>query len=96
MQIGRQSGLKFVRHKQGETAGGASPAKIVFTLLNGCGKLCFFTENIHNGAVIDNFYGKCGRACVLFEKMFYLSGVKYHSGLIAKTNKYKSLIFIKI
>ena len=33
---------------------------------------------------------------LLFEKMFYLSGVKYHSGLIAKTNKYKSLIFIKI
>ncbi len=58
--------------------------------------MCFFTENIHNGAVIDNFYGKMRESVLLFEKMFYLSGVKYHSGLIAKTNKYKSLIFIKI
>lgn len=46
--------------------------------------------------LLITFTEKYGRACVLFEKMFYLSGVKYHSGLIAKTNKYKSLIFIKI
>ena len=58
MQIGRQSGLKFVRHKQGETAGGAVSCKDSFYVVKWLRKVVLFTENIHNGAVIDNFYGK--------------------------------------
>ena len=42
MQIGRQSGLKFVRHKQGETAGGAVSCKDSFYVVKWLRKVVLF------------------------------------------------------